>query len=118
MSSKFNTSIYSHTLSWCSIHEPILVSEFFSQKNNFLSTYSKSHRKIAEIEIIHQAPYMNVTKERKIGIEEGIPDSLIRKIAERERLLFRIYKHFGIHYDLTLTRTRNLMAGSKDWNEQ
>jgi len=54
MSSKFNTSIYSETLSWCSVHEPIVVSEFFNQKNKFLSIYSKPHRKIAEIEIIHQ----------------------------------------------------------------
>lgn len=57
-----------------------------------------------EVEIIHQTPGINVTAGRKIGIEESLPDSLIKKIAERERLLFRIYKHFDIDYDLTADR--------------
>lgn len=95
----------------------------FLRQENLRQDLSKAlfenHRySLEEIEIIRQMPYMNVTKDRKIGIEEDISDSLVKRIAERERLLFRIYKHFGIHYDLTLTRTTSLMAGSKDWNEQ
>ena len=61
-----------------------------------------------EVAIIHQTPGMNVTEGRKIGIEDSLPDALIKKIAERERLLFRIYKYFGIDYDLTVNRMKSI----------
>jgi hypothetical protein len=53
--------IYEEMFSWCSVYEPLIISEYFDRKNKFLSKYGikTKERRDAEYKLIYKIAEYN-----------------------------------------------------------
>lgn len=79
----------------------ITQEDLVADLSDFLAVHGYSPEEVAAVRC---SETVNVTEERTLGINHSISEDVLRKIADRDRLLYKIYRYFGIGYKCELIR--------------